>query len=128
MAEPVDNVRPLQPARVLVSGRDKRFLKVASFLLARRGFEVTHAATADELMELTDKEPFDVVVLDASSSLTASLRTAAALTALHPNVRILFATDRYSDRVAPPYAQIDKWRGLDALPDEVSRAQLGLAI
>ena len=124
--KPIDNVRALQPARVVVSGRDKRFVKVASFLLARRGFDVSHAESHKDLLALMDKQPADVVVLDAASSLSSSLRTAAALTALHPHLRILFATDRYTTRLIEPYTQIDKWRGLDALPDEVTRAQLGL--
>lgn len=125
-ARPVDNVHALQPARVVVSGRDKRFVRVASFLLARRGFDVSHATNHDDLLDLTDKQTVDVVVLDATFSLSSSLRTAAALTALHPNLRILLATDRYTSRAGEQYTQIEKWRGLDALPDEVTRAQLGL--
>ncbi len=123
------NVRALQPARVVIAGRDKRFVKVASFLLARRGFQVSHAESDAELMQLADKQSIDVVVLDASTSLSASLRTAAALSAVHPNLRILVATERQSaSEVGSTYKQIDKWRNLGALPDEVARAQLGLTV
>jgi chemotaxis response regulator CheB len=127
-ANAVDNVHALQPARVVVGGRDKRFVKVATFLLARRGFDVKHAANHDELLDLVEKQTVDVVILDATYSLSSSLRTAAALTALHPNLRILFATDRFTTRVGEPYTQIEKWRGLDALPEEVTRVQLGLPV
>ena len=122
------NVRALQPARVALTGRDKRFIKVASFLLARRGFDVSHATDDAELMKLADKQSIDVVVLDASMSLSASLRTAAALSAVYPNVRIILATERSSDDLTSTYKRIDKWRGLSGLPDEVVRAQLGLDI
>jgi ActR/RegA family two-component response regulator len=120
------NVRALQPAHVVLAGRDKRFVKIASFLLARRGFHVSHAPTEVELMQLADKTRVNVVVLDASASLSSSLRTAAALSAVHPHLRILLATERNTDGLAATYTQIDKWRGLGALPDEVARAHLGL--
>jgi CheY-like chemotaxis protein len=125
-AADLGNVRPLQPARVLLSGRDKRFIKVASFLLARRGFEVNHAPSDKELMQLADQNSVDVVVLDASMSFSAALRTAAALSAVHPHLRVILATDRVTSDVHSTYQRIDKWRGLGALPDEVARAQLGL--
>jgi CheY-like chemotaxis protein len=121
------NVRALQPARVTVSSRDKRFAKVAAFLLARRGFEVRHVETDRELMSLADKESIDVVVLDASMSLSAALRTAAALSAIHPHLQVILATERGTSEIEPTYKRIDKWRGLGTLPDEVARAQLGLA-
>jgi ActR/RegA family two-component response regulator len=120
------NVRALQPARVALTGRDKRFIKVASFLLARRGFEVSHAASDTELTQLLDNQTIDVVVLDASVSLSGSLRTAAALSAVYPNLRIILATERRDSGVASTYTQIDKWRGLGVLPDEIVRAYLGL--
>ena len=120
------NVRALQPARVLLTGRDKRFIKLASFLLARRGFQVRHAASDAELMRLADENSVDVVVLDASVSPSASLRAAAALSAVHPHLQILLATERNAPHLGSTYTQIDKWRGLEALPDEVARAQLGL--
>jgi len=124
----VGNVRALQPARVALAARDKRFLKVASFLLARRGYRVSQAPTDAELMRLADKQPFDVVVLDASTSLSSSLRTAAALSAVHPNVHILLATEHSAVAADTTYQQFDKWRDLGALPDEVARAQLGLGV
>lgn len=121
------NVRALQPPRVVLTGRDKRFVKVASFLLARHGFRVSHAASEAELMEIADKELVDVVVLDASVSPSSSLRTAVALSAVHPHLRILLATDRIASQLGSAYTQVDKWRGLEELPDDVKRAYLGLS-
>jgi ActR/RegA family two-component response regulator len=125
-ADGLGNVRALQPARVILAGRDKRFIKMAAFLLARRGYQVSQAATDNELMSLADNQSIDVVVLDASMSLSSSLRTAAALTAVHPHLRVILATDRSTSAVESTYTRIDKWRGLGALPDEVARVQLGL--
>jgi CheY-like chemotaxis protein len=120
------NVRALHPPRVVLAGRDKRFVKVASFLLARHGFRVSHAASEADLMELADKELVDVVILDASVSSSSSLRTAVALSAVHPHLRILLATDRIASPLGSTYPQVDKWRGLQALPEDVERAHLGL--
>jgi CheY-like chemotaxis protein len=120
------NVRALQPARVVLTGRDKRFVKVALFLLARHGFRVSHAASEAELMEVADKHLVDVVILDASVSPSSSLRTAVALSAMHPRIRILLATDRNGSRLGSTFTQVDKWRGLQELPDDVERAFLGL--
>ena len=103
-----------------------RFIKVASFLLARRGFGVSHAPSDSELMRIADEQTVDVVVLDASRSFTSALRTAAALSAAHPHLRVILATDRSTSDVHSTYQWIEKWRGLDALPDEIARAQLGL--
>jgi CheY-like chemotaxis protein len=122
------NVRALQPARVALTGRDKRFIKVASFLLARRGFEVSHATSDTQLMELADNNAIDVVVLDASVSLSASLRTAAAISAVYPNVRVILATEHRSSELHSTYPRVDKWRGLGVLPDEIVRAHLGLDV
>jgi CheY-like chemotaxis protein len=122
------NVRALQPARVAITGRDKRFIKVASFLLARRGFEVSHASSDTQLMELADRGAIDVVVLDASVSLSASLRTAAALSAVYPNLHIILATERRGSELHSTYREVDKWRGLGVLPDEIVRAHLGLDV
>ena len=79
-----NNVRAIHPPRVALSGHDKRFIKVASFLLARRGFEVSQAATPASLMKLVENARFDVVVIDGSQSLSAAATTAAALSALYP--------------------------------------------
>ena len=125
-AADLGNVRPLQPARVLLTGRDMRFIKVASFLLARRGFGVSHAPSDSELMRIADEQTVDVVVLDASRSFSSALRTAAALSAAHPHLRVILATDRSTSDIHSTYHWIEKWRGLDALPDEIARAQLGL--
>ena len=37
------NVRRLQPLRILLCGRDRRFMRVTSFLLSRRGYEIAQA-------------------------------------------------------------------------------------
>src|SRR5438477_11382087 len=112
-ARRANNVRPIQPARVALSGHDKRFLKVASFLLARRGFDVSEAATAAKLMKLVETARFDVVVIDGSQSLSAAATTAAALSALHPRIRILLAVENGAPGWRAGHRMIQKWRGLE---------------
>ncbi len=120
------NIRRIHPARVVLSGHDKRFLRVASFLLARRGFHVSAAPTNGELMGLLERTPVDVVVIDGSNSLSTAATTAAALCALHPAVRVLIATENGNPGWRGGHRVIEKWRGFEDLADEVERAHVAL--
>src|SRR5437764_13723354 len=120
-AADLGNVRPLQPARVLLTGRDMHFIKVASFLLARRGFGVSHAPSDRELMRIADEQTVDVVVLDASRSFTSALRTAAALSAAAPHLRVILATDRRTPDAHSTTQSIAESRVRAARPDESPR-------
>ena len=57
------NVRRLQPVRVLLAGRDRRFIRVTSFLLSRRGYAVSRSSLADAVV-VADGERSDVVLVE----------------------------------------------------------------
>ena len=76
------NVRRLQPLRVLLSGRDRRFLRVTSFLLAQRGYDVQETSPRRTL-ESVERHHSDVVLLETNDSLGA-VREFQALIAMKP--------------------------------------------
>jgi CheY-like chemotaxis protein len=85
------SVHRLQPLRVLLCGRDRRFLRVTSFLLSRRGYDVAQAS-AREAVKRADDQRSDVVLLEPSESRAETARTIAALqtSAASPALLILF--------------------------------------
>jgi uncharacterized membrane protein (UPF0127 family) len=75
--------------RVLLVASDRRFRTVASALLSRRGYSVSVRERDEEITELATRGGADVVVIDATSSLSAAARLAARLQALNPPVGVV---------------------------------------
>jgi len=110
----IQNVRPLRPLRVLVAGRDARFGRVAGFLLARHGFEVETSRRPSEVVEAVSRLGIDVVILDATDSLSDAARTAATLDALHPHITAVVVADEpgiHNDNLQV----LPKWTSLETL-------------
>jgi uncharacterized membrane protein (UPF0127 family) len=84
---------PTRPIRVLLGTRDEQFLRLAEFLLTRNGFAVGATKKIGDAVDLVWRQRLDVVVLDASESLSEAARTAAAIEALHPQVGVLLVCD-----------------------------------
>lgn len=110
----LDNVRALRRLRVLVATRDRRFLRVAGFLLARGEFEVESTARPRDLLQVIERQPPDIVILDASESLAEAARCVAAAEALHPHVTVLVVSD---DAAASTVnlRVFDKWKSFEQL-------------
>ena len=70
---------PTRPIRVLLGTRDDQFLRLAEFLLTRNGFAVGATKKIGDAVDLVWRQRLDVVVLDASESLSEAARTAAAI-------------------------------------------------
>jgi uncharacterized membrane protein (UPF0127 family)/CheY-like chemotaxis protein len=104
--------------RVLVGASDRRFLRVASFLLGRSGFAVANATRLPDLMDAVEHGRADVVVLDASSPERWPVRAAAALEAATTGVAVLLVGDG-GDAAA---ATLPKWGSFDRLVDEIRAA------
>lgn len=81
------NVRRLQPLRVLLAGRDRKFLRVTSFLLTRRGYAVAQTGLAD-VAGAVERHRADVLILEPGESrgqtaqLISELQTAETSPAL----------------------------------------------
>jgi CheY-like chemotaxis protein len=117
------NVRRLQPLRVLLSGRDRRFVRVTSFLLSRRGYDVTQATFGD-IVEAAERHRADVVLLELSDSRMATARTIAALqaSAASPGLLLLF-DDGEKDRCNGLPA-VHKWTPIEGLIEKIETAAL----
>jgi uncharacterized protein len=87
---------PTRPIRVLLGTRDEQFLRLAEFLLTRNGFAVETTKKIAAAVDLVWRQRLDVVVLDASDSLSEAARTAAAIK--------------------------EKWEALETLSDDIRRS------
>jgi hypothetical protein len=123
----MENVRPLRPPRVLLAVADRRFVRVASFLFTRHGFEVDSTNGPKELLDLLDRRALDVVILDGTESFVEAARLAGAIEGLHPNVTVIVLAEQ---RVPAPPSNVrvlPKWNSFDQLVLNIERRHLGLA-
>ena len=109
------NVLRLQPLRVLLAGRDRRFLRVTSFLLARRGYEVSQA-TLGTVLETVERERSDIVLLEPGESKAAAARTVTALPLTTASPALLLIADGNDERDGwKGLASVDKWTPIEDL-------------
>ena len=106
--------RPASAPRVLVVATDRRFRAVTSALLTQRGCEVSVYPTRGDIRAQASRDHVDVVVLDATASLTTAARTAARLQTLRPKVGLVAVSSDPRDRLdALPV--IPKWGSVEGL-------------
>jgi CheY-like chemotaxis protein len=110
-------VTRFQPLRVLLAGRDRRYIRATSFLLEQRGF-VVRSANTDEAADAARLHRADVVLLEGDRLRTDAARRAAAITALNPNTQVILMVDS-----TPPgptgVRMLRKWADLDELVEEI---------
>ena len=111
----------LQPLRVVLAGRDRRYLRVTCFLLMRRGYEVTVAAPDDAAL-VAQRKRADVVVIEGGDSRAAAAASTAALVALPATPGVLIASDDADDGRWNGLRTIKKWMPLEALVGEIEQA------
>jgi CheY-like chemotaxis protein len=115
-------VHRLHPIRVLVVGPDRRFLRVAHMLLERSGFEVETAESSRGVAKRVVQGRIDVVIVDASNSLTLAARAAAAIGALELPVKVVTVADRPERSSLENLRLLPKWSGFDEIVAEVETA------
>lgn len=115
-------VRRLQPLRVLLSGRDRRFLRVTSFLLAERGYDV-QATSPKKTLEAVARHRADVVLLETNDSRTMAARKVAALQALAVAPSVLLVYDKEQE-YWPGLFKVKKWIPIDSLIEQIEAAAL----
>ena len=120
-----DGASSERPIRVLLGTRDDRFLRLARFLLTRNDFVVESTKRLPSAVEYVEKHGTDVVVLDASDSLSEAAKTVAAIEALNPDVRVLLVCDADRPRPTAGLNVIEKWQALESLPDEIKLSHAG---
>jgi hypothetical protein len=120
---PRGEVIRLRPLRVLLAGRDYRFLRVTAFLLARRGYDVVQTDSSD-LILMAERHRADVVVLETQESRAAAGRSVTVLQTLatSPGLIVVCADGEEWDSVG--LRTIRKWAPLDELVDEIEAASI----
>jgi len=108
--------------RVLLGASDRRFLRVASFLLGRNGFSVSTAHRMTTLMDTIERGKVEVVVLDASGPERWPIRAATALDGGGSRVAVLVV----ADAVEGVETALPKWGSFDRLVEEIRRAHARL--
>jgi CheY-like chemotaxis protein len=116
-------VHRLQPLRVLLSGRDRRFLRVTSFLLAIRGYDVQDSSPRKTL-EAVERHRADVVLLETGPSRTIAARKIAALQALAtaPSVLLVVDGDDDEEQGWQGLPAVKKWTPIEALVSQIEAA------
>ena len=122
----IQNVRSLRPLRVLVAARDARFNRVAGFLLARRGFDVETLQRPSTILDIVARTGVDVVILDASDSVSETARAVAALDALHPHITAIVVADEPAEADGGTFRILSKWTSLETLVANLEAMHLGL--
>jgi CheY-like chemotaxis protein len=108
------------PHRVLLVTSDRRFRALASTLLSQRGYEVIVSRGNEEVSELAERERADVVLLDATASLTAVARQSARLGSLPTPVGVVAVSGESVGLTALPV--LAKWNSFDEVLTAVERA------
>jgi uncharacterized membrane protein (UPF0127 family) len=108
--------------RVLLASSDRRFRAVASALLTQRGCAVSVHDRADEVTERASRERIEVVVLDATDSLTATAHTAARLHTLRPRVGVVAVSGDPGEQLTT-LPVFSKWGSFDTLLQAIEQAK-----
>ncbi len=123
----IGNVRPLRPLRVLVAASDARFGRVAGFLLARRGYDVEILRRPSTVLDAIARVGADVLIVDATDSVSDIARLLAALEALHPHVTAVVVADDPAESAGDPLRVLPKWTSLETLVLNLEAMHLGRA-
>ena len=111
----------LRPLRVLLSGRDRRFLRVTSFLLSQRGYDVVETSSKKTL-QAVERHKSDVILLETNDTRGVAARMVAALETLPtaPSVLVVFEDDE--DYRWQGFKAVKKWTPIDELVREIETA------
>jgi chemotaxis response regulator CheB len=116
----LENVAPYR-SRVVLAVRDRRFLRVTSFLLARQGFVVNSTRKLEDLLGMIQRHRPDVVILDGMDSLTMTARALAEIEALPYSVAVLVVAEVPEASSPTSVRLLHKWTSFDRIVEEVER-------
>ena len=120
-------VQALHRLHVLVVAQDRRFQRMAGFLLERAGLKVSVLRKVADAVRTVERRRPDVVIIDGTASLSECARTAAVIEALHPGTTVVLVAE---DDHIPDVANLQihpKWKSFDQLAAGVERMHIGLA-
>jgi uncharacterized membrane protein (UPF0127 family)/CheY-like chemotaxis protein len=111
-------ISSVTPPRVVVVTRDRRFRRVAQYLLGRHGFRTEVSRNADAAVELAERDGADVVLIDGSESLLAAARALRRLSERDPAVTVIVVSDG-EDEAPQTLPVLPKWGAFDAIVDAI---------
>lgn len=107
--------------RVLLVGRDRKYLVEAAERLRCDGFQVATTCRPSEIAELVNRLDLNIAVVDGSHYLEGTIRSLAAIEAIRTPVAVLtVAEDRLISPLSPDV--LPKWRSLARLAEHVRLA------
>ncbi len=115
------NVRTLRPIRVLLVGRDTRYLRAVDFLLCSRGYETRRIVRAGSLGREAVQFHADVVVVEAGRDFDAVARQAGELTAKVPEIGVVVALERRPPADGERLRFVGKWAPFETLAEAIER-------
>jgi hypothetical protein len=110
------------PVRVVLVGRDRRFLHVACEFIARSGYRVVVTDRPCELLDIVDREGATVVVVDGSDYLATAVRSMTSIDGVQEHVGVVTVAEA---RELSPLTQpgvLPKWGSFTRLIREIERA------
>lgn len=107
--------------RIALVARDRRFVRVTSFLLAREGYAVETTHSPGSLLELLSRSAADVVVVDGSDPSNTGARVAALLATLERPCGLVVVDETTNVRPLHAPAAVAKWTSFDSLLDAIER-------
>jgi hypothetical protein len=115
------NVRPLRPIRVLLVGRDTRYLRAVDFLLCARGYETRRVVRTRNLAREAARFDADVVVVEAGRDFAGPARQAAELTGNVPEIGVVVAIERRRPPDSERLRFVSKWTTFESLAEAIER-------
>ena len=107
--------------RVLLVGRDRRYLLDAAERLRRDGLQVATTCRPSEIAELVNRLDLNIAVVDGSHYLEGTIRSLVAIEEITTPVAVLtVAEDRLISPLSPDV--LPKWRSLAQLGEHVRLA------
>ena len=117
----LDNVSVLQPIRVLLVGRDTRYLRAVDFLLQAHGYATRRVVRPGNLTHEATRFDADVVLVDAGRRFADAARQAAQVAGLTPDIGVVVAVERDLPPDSERLAFVDKWAPFQGLLAAIER-------
>jgi len=114
--------RPRGCPRVLLVGRDRRYLAEASDRLRAHGFQVATSCRPCQIADLVNRLDLNVAVVDGSHYLAATIRSLAAIDTIPTPLAVVTVAE---DSLISPLSRahvLPKWRSLAHLVEHVELA------
>jgi hypothetical protein len=124
--EPLANIRPLRPIRILLAGREVRYLRAVAFLFGRRGCETQLSLRPASLYEDAANFRPEIVVLVEGDSFADAVGRAMGLITRSERVSVVLVTSRADAPDTDELRFVPKWSSFAELAAAVERAWVAL--